>query len=59
MLVKRSSPSNLTYIAEYKSGRLEHKMDHLVQHALRLFGLMSKLRLSLNKCEASIIKLIW
>ena len=31
MLVRKSSPSNLTYIAEYKFGRLEHKMDHLVR----------------------------
>ena len=36
MLVQRSQPSNLTYIAEYKYGRLEHKMDHLVRVRLKL-----------------------
>ncbi|KAL4233112.1 hypothetical protein ACF0H5_007797 [Mactra antiquata] len=25
----KTSPGGLTYVAEYKSGRLEHKMDHL------------------------------
>ena len=25
----KTSPGGLTYIAEYKYGRLEHKMDHL------------------------------
>lgn len=42
MLVKRSSPSNLTYIAEYKFGRLEHKMDHLACFTAGMFALGAK-----------------
>lgn len=42
MLVRRSSPSNLTYIAEYKFGKLEHKMDHLACFTAGMFALGSK-----------------
>ena len=31
----KTSPGGLTYIAEYKYGRLEHKMDHLACFAGR------------------------
>lgn len=42
MLVRKSSPSNLTYIAEYKFGRLEHKMDHLACFTPGMFLLGAK-----------------
>ncbi|KAJ7394206.1 Mannosyl-oligosaccharide 1,2-alpha-mannosidase IB [Desmophyllum pertusum] len=42
MLIKHSSPSNLTYIAEYKFGRLEHKMDHLACFTAGMFALGAK-----------------
>jgi mannosyl-oligosaccharide alpha-1,2-mannosidase len=32
----KTSPGGLTYIAEYKYGRLEHKMDHLACFAGKL-----------------------
>ena len=55
MLIKRSSQSNLTYIAEYRSGRLEHKMDHLVRIVTQLsftlsFDSQSKI-LGNSKCS--------
>ncbi|XP_029187089.2 mannosyl-oligosaccharide 1,2-alpha-mannosidase IA-like [Acropora millepora] len=42
MLVRKSSPSNLTYIAEYKLGLLEHKMDHLACFTPGMFLLGAK-----------------
>lgn len=42
MLVQKSQPSNLTYIAEYKFGRLEHKMDHLACFTAGMFALGAK-----------------
>ncbi|XP_068698673.1 mannosyl-oligosaccharide 1,2-alpha-mannosidase IA-like [Montipora foliosa] len=42
MLVRKSSPSNLTYIAEYKYGRLDHKMDHLACFTPGMFLLGAK-----------------
>lgn len=49
MLVQKSQPSNLTYIAEYKFGRLEHKMDHLVRVRLELSKSHLRCCLFLNK----------
>ncbi|EDO38861.1 predicted protein [Nematostella vectensis] len=42
MLVQRSRKSNLTYLAEYKYGRLEHKMDHLACFTAGMFALGAK-----------------
>ena len=41
MLIQRS-PSGLTYIAEWKYGRLEHKMDHLACFAGGMYGLAAE-----------------
>ena len=41
ILIQRS-PSGLTYIAEWKYGRLEHKMDHLACFAGGLYGLAAE-----------------
>ena len=35
----QKSPRGLTYIAEWKDGRLEHKMDHLACFAGGMYGL--------------------
>lgn len=40
-LVKKSSPNELTYIAELIGGRIENKMDHLVCFAGAMFALGS------------------
>merc|ERR1719431_735550 len=41
MLIQKS-PSGLTYIAEWKYGRLEHKMDHLACFAGGMYGLAAE-----------------
>lgn len=41
-LIQRSKRSNLTYIAEFKYGRLEHKMDHLACFTAGMFALGAK-----------------
>ena len=41
MLIQRSQ-SGLTYIAEWKNGRLEHKMEHLACFTGGLFGLAAE-----------------
>ncbi|XP_031554360.1 mannosyl-oligosaccharide 1,2-alpha-mannosidase IA-like [Actinia tenebrosa] len=38
----QQSKSNLTYVAEYKYGRLEHKMDHLACFTAGMFALGAK-----------------
>lgn len=38
----QTSPGGLTYIAEMKYGRLEHKMDHLACFAAGMYGLAAK-----------------
>lgn len=38
-MVRKSSPSGLTYVSDMKFDRLEHKMDHLACFAGGLFGL--------------------
>lgn len=39
ILLQKSSPSGLTYIADRNSGRMDHKMDHLVCFMGGLLGL--------------------
>ncbi|KAG5683523.1 hypothetical protein PVAND_012797 [Polypedilum vanderplanki] len=41
-MVRKSSPSGLTYVSDMKFDRLEHKMDHLACFAGGLFGLGSR-----------------
>lgn len=41
-MVRKSSPSGLTYVSDLKFDRLEHKMDHLACFAGGLFGLGSR-----------------
>ena len=41
MLIQKSA-SGLTYIAEWKYGRLEHKMDHLACFAGGMYGLAAE-----------------
>ena len=38
----QKSPGGLTYIAEWKYGRLEHKMDHLACFAGGMYGLAAE-----------------
>jgi mannosyl-oligosaccharide alpha-1,2-mannosidase len=41
-MVRKSTPSGLTYVSDMKFDRLEHKMDHLACFAGGLFGLGSR-----------------
>lgn len=47
MLIQKSA-SGLTYIAEWKYGRLEHKMDHLACFAGGMYGLAAEMEKDKN-----------
>lgn len=47
MLIQKSA-SGLTYIAEWKYGRLEHKMDHLACFAGGMYGLAAEMEKDAN-----------